>query len=398
MKTHEDLFVSVCGGGGLIDYGEQGTMWEVEPSHCGGFFISTHINGRKYFWQADEKNRMIVKLHDGCDNWESFKVQQHPSGSGFAFWNVGMQRFLCAEPASHGIHLIADRSAALEWERFNIEVEGEADRTRIRNELATEKENARKNKKALEKLQREQSKADEKNKADMAAISAAMAALETECNSAKSALEEIADPRRSALVLGEIWERVFEHAKTAGKAKDPRPALIVLGPTASGKSTLLNKLFCLDLRTGQGRVTQGCNAMASWRGLVIYDVFGNNDVELYLQWEAVEKIVGKHIALVCFENTPESARNATRLCVSAGVRTIMIWTKADSLHDMSNAQARVDEAARDYGALCGVVVSAERDRASVDRLRDVIDVSRTKYFEELGQDPGAFPDGATKLD
>ena len=61
--------------------------------------------------------------------------------------------------------------------------------------------------------------------------------------------------------------------------------------------------------------------LASWQGLDIYDVFGNNDVELYLQWEVVERIVGKHIALVCFDNTPESTRNATMLCVNASVRS-----------------------------------------------------------------------------
>ena len=115
VKTHEDLFVSfsLCPyGGGLIDYGGQGTLWDVEPSPLGGFYISTDINGRKCFWLADMMKRNIIKLDNWCESWQSFRVQQHPSGSGFAFWNVGMQRFLCAEPASHGIHLIADRSAA----------------------------------------------------------------------------------------------------------------------------------------------------------------------------------------------------------------------------------------------------------------------------------------------
>ena len=79
VKTHEDLFVSfsLCPyGGGLIDYGGQGTLWDVEPSPLGGFYISTDINGRKCFWLADMMKRNIVKLDDWCESWQSFRVQQ----------------------------------------------------------------------------------------------------------------------------------------------------------------------------------------------------------------------------------------------------------------------------------------------------------------------------------
>ena len=215
-----------------------------------------------------------------------------------------------------------------------------------------------------------------------------------EKENAKKALQEIKDSRKSAAAMDGILQRIFAQAKIAGQAKEPRPALIVLGPTSSGKSTLLNKLFGLNLKTGVGAVTKNCRAKAMWRGLVIYDVFGNNDQEPYLQWEAVEQIVGKHVALVCFENAPEAAMNATKLCVNASMKTIMVWTKADRIDEDERAGAEADAKAKaaEYGAHGSLLVSAKKDSASVTKLRSIIDRIRKSHFAGEKLDPDSFPE------
>lgn len=126
VKTHEGRWIAPGKYGRieipLLDYEDSPYNWNVEPSPVrGGFFISTPTPNRG-FWQADLKNQKKVGTHSGADDWESFHVLPHPSGSGFAFRNVATNQFVCAEPSSHSVRLTAGANVAAEWERFDIQI------------------------------------------------------------------------------------------------------------------------------------------------------------------------------------------------------------------------------------------------------------------------------------
>ena len=69
----------------------------------------------------------------------------------------------------------------------------------------------------------------------------------------------------------------------------------------------------------------------------------------------------------------------------------MIWTKADLLDDIGNAQLRVNAAAEAYCAHHGAVLSAGRYMDSVNSLRMVIDGLRMRYFQNSGQEDHRMP-------
>ncbi len=105
---------------GYYDRHDSSCIWQLGISPRGIYCISiSYFSNSRYYMQCDMRDRQLIKLHDGCDDWESFWVERH--GDGIAFKNMASNRYLCAEPTSHSIHLIADRQDKSTWETFYIE-------------------------------------------------------------------------------------------------------------------------------------------------------------------------------------------------------------------------------------------------------------------------------------
>ncbi len=90
--------------------------------------------------------------------------------------------------------------------------------------------------------------------------------------------------------------------------------------------------------------------------------------------------------------------NATKLCVNAGLMTIMVWTKADKIDEdeLAGAEANAKAKEAEYGAHGSLLVSAKKDSASdqatVNTLRAAIDQIRRDYFSKLKVNPDSFPE------
>lgn len=110
------------------DYGDA-FDWQIMPSRHGGYWIrgwcspGGFTSDSWYYWQTDmnDSERKLI-LHLGADDWETFFIEPHPMGAYALRSYANGNRFVCAEPENHGIHLIANRDAAQQWEQFQIEV------------------------------------------------------------------------------------------------------------------------------------------------------------------------------------------------------------------------------------------------------------------------------------
>lgn len=136
VSSWQGKFVSLRIGGGLFGsgvcgsytcgYSDSSWKWRVQPSPRGGFFFSCQpTTGGTYYWQADGRDQWKMKMHTGADDWESFRMEKH--GDGWAFKNVASGKYLCAEPDSHSVHLIANRDNKAAWEKFSVRVLSRAD-------------------------------------------------------------------------------------------------------------------------------------------------------------------------------------------------------------------------------------------------------------------------------
>lgn len=100
-----------------------------------GLLLGTSPRGARYYcvealanqfpaanWQCVfNDKKQIIWWTKGADDWESFSVLHHPDGQGgFAMRNLASGQFVCAEPSSHSINLVANRDIAKTWERFTI--------------------------------------------------------------------------------------------------------------------------------------------------------------------------------------------------------------------------------------------------------------------------------------
>lgn len=133
FRTWQDLYlepISPFLGTTRPDYTRTPTDWEMVPSSRGGYWIRVDFapgmtSNAKWYWQCDmdSSNKQVVLHSGGADDWETFIVEKHPSGSGYALrsYSNGMH-YVCAEPESHSIHLVANRSSAQEWEKFVIDI------------------------------------------------------------------------------------------------------------------------------------------------------------------------------------------------------------------------------------------------------------------------------------
>lgn len=126
---------------GYFDHCDVTCLWELGMSPRGIYCISTTVTlndqrPKRYYMQCDMGDRKLIKLHDGCDDWESFWVERQ--GDEIAFKNMASNGYLCAEPSSHSIHLIADRQDKGTWETFYIEFlnkEGTGDQSILKSGL-----------------------------------------------------------------------------------------------------------------------------------------------------------------------------------------------------------------------------------------------------------------------
>jgi len=95
--------------------------WNVIPSpRHGGYFLYAILDEQPLlYWQCHPKDEYKIKLHDGNDDWETFRLKKHPMG-GWAFYSVISKKFLASEPNGR---LVADRPDPGKFERFEIKVE-----------------------------------------------------------------------------------------------------------------------------------------------------------------------------------------------------------------------------------------------------------------------------------
>jgi GTP-binding protein EngB required for normal cell division len=185
------------------------------------------------------------------------------------------------------------------------------------------------------------------------------------------------DPKQAAAAIDRAKQGVYTAIKEKPLPKQRDLSMVVIGPTSAGKTTLLNKMFGLNLKTSARKCTDGVNLVETVQGLEIYDVFGTNPKQLYLQWDAVRGIATKHIALVCFSDAMENCIDAIDLAVAGGLKVVVVRTKKDTIPtDEVETPAEIFAAeavqAQQLGAHYYFAVSAEKDPASVTDLKNRI--------------------------
>jgi hypothetical protein len=123
QTAHGDYICPADGGWGIgqsprPDYSSQPCAWDfIGSPHADGYFIRSERGG---YWQDDRKDTRLRLWGGGADNWETYILEDHPMGGGQAIKSYESGRYVAAEPPTHGVHLIANRDAAREWERFTI--------------------------------------------------------------------------------------------------------------------------------------------------------------------------------------------------------------------------------------------------------------------------------------
>jgi GTP-binding protein EngB required for normal cell division len=198
--------------------------------------------------------------------------------------------------------------------------------------------------------------------------------LQQTINEIQRELSEIRNPRMASEAIEQAKQQVYNEIREKPLPKQDKPAMVVIGPTSAGKTSLLNAMFNLNLKVSAMQCTQGVCRVATVGGWEIYDVFGTNPKRLYLQWDAVQGIATKHVALVCFSDAMENAIDAIDLALAAGLKVIVVRTKTDAipdgvneaLTDIINAEAAQ---ANRLGAHHYVAVSALHDPRSVADLK-----------------------------
>lgn len=127
------------------DYQDQPHEFEMAPLHGGysfksrskNLFIRVDRDSGRFHWQNGMpsiifRTLFLFQKFDrrayvvGRDTHETLYVAPHPSGSG---WTLNAKAregkgpgLVAAEPQSHGVHLVANRGAAAQWEQFFIDV------------------------------------------------------------------------------------------------------------------------------------------------------------------------------------------------------------------------------------------------------------------------------------
>lgn len=195
-------------------------------------------------------------------------------------------------------------------------------------------------------------------------------------------MRQMDDPR----AVRELRERVVNNAanlavKIAKADKFEECTLGIFGIQSSGKSSLLNALFSLQLKTGKGKTTKVAEIVATTKsGIKIMDVFGSSDDDMYETFETVSKIAKLHIALICTATGYQSVKNITKICTKEGVgiKTILVTTMCDQkgnqeeceLHDENKAFADEQKCAG------SIMVSAKEPPANyynINALRQMIE-------------------------
>lgn len=133
VRTWQGLYIApkttIVGTDAHPDYNQQSYNWEILPSRHGGYWLRAYFAPgipatlNYYYWMTnmkDQERRLV--LHPGNDDWETYFFERHPSGQGYAIRSYGSNRYVCAEPDSHSVHLLANRTAAAQWERFDVSI------------------------------------------------------------------------------------------------------------------------------------------------------------------------------------------------------------------------------------------------------------------------------------
>jgi GTP-binding protein EngB required for normal cell division len=210
-------------------------------------------------------------------------------------------------------------------------------------------------------------------KTEIAQLNASMASAVAEAKAAKN-------PKQAAQAIKNAKKGVYDLISTNPLPKQAKKALVVIGPTCAGKSTLLNAMYGLQLPTSAMRCTKGVNHVGSANGFEIYDVFGTNPDELYVQWEAVEGITTKHVALICFADAVENALDAIDLAKAGGLVVVLVRTKIDSIIESAGETkeqifAKEAALAKEKGADFYFPANALMDPASLKPLVDFLNNS-----------------------
>jgi energy-coupling factor transporter ATP-binding protein EcfA2 len=198
--------------------------------------------------------------------------------------------------------------------------------------------------------------------------------LQKKLDEINTELSTIKDPKLASQAMGNAVRYVCDEIRKTPLPKQKEKSLVVIGPTSAGKSTLLNAMFGLDLLASARRCTKGVNKVTTVQGLEIYDVFGTNPKQLYVQWDAVKAIATKHIALVCFSDALDNAIDAIELAVAGGLTVFVVRTKIDAMltgpgETQAGIFAAEEAQAKQLGARYYAAVSALSDPTSLIDLK-----------------------------
>ena len=182
------------------------------------------------------------------------------------------------------------------------------------------------------------SKKDAEHRAEVRRLKQNLDALNQQIKRLDPTVENYAD------VKAHFDEQVLQNVQAIPDLeKLPEKSVAVMGKCCAGKTTLINKLFGLNLKASPLRNTDDFTKVTS-TPLDVYDVFGANDRETYVHMETLVAVKAVHIVAClytdCVESVVDLAKllQALRSSSSKPFAIVFVRSKMDTVdaghHDM----------------------------------------------------------------
>lgn len=162
-------------------------------------------------------------------------------------------------------------------------------------------------------------------------------------------------------------------------AKKENFSVAVMGFTSTGKSSLLNKVFGLNLKVSPLRCTTGAERVGENHGIDVYDVFGENCEESYHNMQVLLQAKTIHTIIVVYTDCIDTSFQMAKLMRALKVDTVFFRNKSEDLtpDEAKQVQAADEKTLQDKAGLQSqVIVGSAKNGMGCDELLDLLTEQR----------------------